>query len=417
MFLRSKWYICICIITVLWFNYLMICHLFVDPVIIVNEVALSNTIDADYNLMLHDMNLSTNDCDIYKWKLITKGANIINCTSNSTTNDLTIAIASFHYYVDDYRFTIYEQMILQNHISYVIKHKYIYFDVSSLLFNNLKINKYFNDEIRNDQDPHPMFKAQKSFIISSILSDKIFGNSIDYVLWIDFDAIFFNCSKSLQQILHYTQHIYSKFSDFSININNSMDIIFSKDYSRHDLLNAGAILYKNTNWTMQLLLKQTHMFKHADKFKLAPLINQYGLVDQLLWAPLLVGYDPLKYPFQIVAQTLNQTISKYRAIFGEIPNRYINSSQISDLKHRAIQNNPHYSIFIHDNYLGTDVMSHSAIIPQIHINMLQWQWRWTQRHSNRYNKDGRVPFILHFNGINKKFKIKKFIQQHHFVHA
>eukprot|EP01084_Bolivina_argentea_P035500 65843_1 len=322
-------------------------------------------------------------CSKYEWKM--KGVNVINCT-NSNNNNLTVAITSFHKHYK----TSLETLIISNHIHYVTKHNYIYFDISELLFNDSNIQNYFKNSSRN-----PMYLMQKVFIVHAILTDSIFGDSIDYVLWIDFDAIFYNCSMSIQHILQYTQNIYS---------NNSLDIIFAKDYGPNSLLNTGVVLYKNTYWTKQLLLKQTYVFRNADKFKFAHIVKSMGEVDQLLPSVLLMGYD-FHTDVDNVTDTLILNI--FRAalkILAKIPNVSTRIKQTNDIN---------YSKFVHKNYISLNAQSHSAVIPQIYINMLRGQWKWTLKHVKKSNSNGLIPFIMHFNGrIGKKQSLKSTIYKH-----
>ena len=146
---------------------------------IVNPWSLSNNNNNDDGNKHNQQGLTVYDC---------RDSNPLNPSSTkTTTKPLTIAIASFHHYPNKHELTRYEKLILSNHIGYCIKHKYIYFDVNQYVFNDVEIAKYFDSTIPS---ANAIFKAQKPFIIYNILTDNLYSNVIDYVLWVDFDAIF-----------------------------------------------------------------------------------------------------------------------------------------------------------------------------------------------------------------------------------
>ena len=169
------------------------------------------------------------------------GATDAGTVNVSKYSNLTIGIASFHHYPSNSELTRYEKVVLSNHIGYAIRHRAVYFDINEMIFDDDAMTRYFHCTIPS---ANAMFKAQKPFIINAILTDKYYGNLLDAVLWIDFDAVFLNCSTSIDSIVENAERIYFG-KDRGYNIGgNAMDLIFVRDY--FSITNSGVILFPNT---------------------------------------------------------------------------------------------------------------------------------------------------------------------------
>merc|ERR550525_613564 len=221
---------------------------------------------------------------------------VYDCTNNTPSmesapkhSNLSIGISSFHHYPSNQELTRYEKLILSNHIGYAIRHRAVYFDVNELLFDDDGISDYFESTIPS---ANAMLKAQKPFIVDSILKDKYYGDLLDAVLWIDFDAVFLNCSTSIESVIESAERMYFGSGHGVESERNSMDLIFSRDY--FSLTNSGVILYRNTEWTQQFVRKLMFIFQNADHFQFASIyINVRHLVDQNVFNALILGFEPV----------------------------------------------------------------------------------------------------------------------------
>eukprot|EP01083_Nonionella_stella_P021531 59696_1 len=332
----------------------------------------------------------TEQCVVHPWKHNLKYT-VYDCTERNRS--ITIAIASFHLYPSKHELSRYEMMMLSNHIAYTMKHKYIYFDMNDLIFDDAHISSYFSSNIPS---ANAMFKSQKPFIIDAILNDTYYGNTIDYVMWIDFDAIFYNCSTSVQSVIDYTTHLYDNISEHYNSDHNTMDIIFSRDY--FSLTNSGVIIYKNTKWTKRLLRKQMHVFAHADAFKFADIYtNVRDLVDQNIFNAFIMGFDPplnehkyLKNDRGYVA--LKYVLEKEKEMRALVPQWHDWGKCLDD----AAQH-----VEIHDHYIGVHIRNKSAMIPQFYLNVLMTEWIYAGYYKT--NKFPYDPMIVHFASLGKHY--------------
>ena len=343
----------------------------------------------------------TNHCIVHPW-MNKDRLWVYDCTDIHTlstkpsppSKQYTIAIASFHHYPNKQELTRYEKLILSNHIGYCIKHRYIYFDVNNLIFDDKEIKKYFDATIPS---ANAIFKAQKPFIIHSILNDDKFKDVIDYVLWIDFDAIFFNCSTSIESIINYTHNLYTKSREYSPLNNNDIDIIFTRDY--FSMTNSGVIIYKNTNWTKQLLLKQMYVFQNAKDFQFSNIyLNVRHLIDQNVFNALIMGFDPplndTKYLKSGKGYLELKKILKYELKIHDLIPKFQSFPKCMDDEHQFLE--------IHDKWIGENIRKHCGMIPQFYINVLMGEWIYANYYQK--NKFPYDPIIVHFaSSIGKPY--------------
>ena len=131
-------------------------------------------------------------CYVFKYENVGK---IINCSSND--NSIEIGILSMYIKNKEGIKTKHDHQldvngILNNHISYVIKNRYIYFQINSLNFtkNQIKMNEFNLESNQLWAAIKLQILLSKLELVIKILTDY---RNIKYLLWIDFD-IFFNCS-------------------------------------------------------------------------------------------------------------------------------------------------------------------------------------------------------------------------------
>jgi len=315
-------------------------------------------------------------------------------SKHSHQSALTVGIASFHHYPSKNTLSRYEKLVLANHIGYAIRQRAVYFDVNALLFDDERIATYFEDRIPT---AHAMFKAQKPFIINAILNDKYYGNLLDAVLWIDFDAVFLNCSTTIESVLANAERIYRR-STFDVDSGrNSMDILFSRDY--FSLTNSGVILYRNTQWTRQFVRKQLFVFQNADHFRFAAIYrNVRHLVDQNVFNALIMGFEPKMNDSSYLRRgsgylALKEALLAEMRLHDSFPD-WRSFAKCLDDEEQAVP--------IHSQCVGEQVRGHSAILPQFYINVLVGEWIYSN-----YLKTGKFPydpFIAHFaSSIGKPY--------------
>ena len=251
------------------------------------------------------------NCIVHPWNEREK-LTVYDCTNNTPAmppmagfstkksnrgkyRNLTIGIASFHHYPSNSELTRYEKLVLSNHVGYAIRHRAVYFDINELIFDDKTIRKYFHHTIPL---ANAMFKAQKPFIINAILNDKYYGKLLDAVLWIDFDAVFLNCSTPIDSIIENAERMYFG-ADRGYNIGgnvkdggNTMDLIFSRDY--FSITNSGVVLFRNTESTRNFILKQMFVFQNANHFQFASIYKHVRhLIDQNVFNALILGFEPI----------------------------------------------------------------------------------------------------------------------------
>merc|ERR1712154_564635 len=93
----------------------------------------------------------------------------------------------------------------------------------------------------------------------------------DMVLWIDFDALFLNCSTAIESIMDEAERIYAGSEYDRTSGGNAMDLIYARDY--FSVTNSGVILYRNSEWTRQFVKKQMFIFEEADFFRFASIYS------------------------------------------------------------------------------------------------------------------------------------------------
>ena len=302
---------------------------------------------------------------------------IYNCTNSDNPNytnssSLKIAIISANFNNNN---KYYSKYIFSNHLSYVIKHKLIY----------IKINKIFNKnngftKLNELNDNTLKYKGQKPYIFKQILSD--FDNYFDYLFWIDFDAIFYNCSISIDRdIINY---------NYDNNNNNNKDLIFGRDWE--GIINSGVLIIKNSNWIKNYFLNNSiyiidnihnKQYNFIYNFK-----NICKWADQSIFISLLTGFNPYKHNHNKYGKYLQKSffIKKNSKNWYSLYNIMFNQS--------------YTNIYIKNNFLNKNIRNHCVILPQFKINLEARAWfKYTQIYKKKFKYK---PFIIHFAGTPYK---------------
>ena len=176
-----------------------------------------------------------------------------------------------------------------------------------------------------------------------------------------------------------------------------MDLIFSRDY--FSMTNSGVILYRNSEWTRQFVLKQMFVFQNADHFQFGSIyINIRHLVDQNVFNALILGFDPVMNDSSYLQRgrgylELKQVLLAEERLHETVPDWRSFPKCLEDADQ---------SVSIHGHYVGSQVRGHSALIPQFYINVLVGEWIYSNYfQTNKFPYD---PLIAHFaSSIGKPY--------------
>mmetsp|Transcript_72554 Transcript_72554/g.115776 ORF Transcript_72554/g.115776 Transcript_72554/m.115776 type:complete len:453 (-) Transcript_72554:63-1421(-) len=335
--------------------------------------------NGEYVLTEYDPLLFEQQCTVSEWQ--NNSITVYDCStpaSSSTHNQLKIGIVSFH----SYKSTDFVRFVTSNHVAYALQHNYVYFQAHNVIFNNSETHQYYTSlPVRNERYyTNPIYKIQKPFILSVILSE--WRNSdhmaLDYVLWIDFDAIFYNCSISIPSVIQTAHQIYKGrlYGD---------DLIFSRDW--YTLANSGVVIWKNTEWSNDFLTKMKYMVENAHKELLDYDIN--GWFDQHIFNTLLLGYGH--------ENRWNRNDHDKHAHKRFIRDAVKEQEHATKWHHgEYLLVNPEYNIYVHEEYLDDEIQRHTAMLPERYINLMLRHWIRTNYY-HRHKLDGD-PYILHFAG-------------------
>merc|ERR1712129_230883 len=199
----------------------------------------------------------------------------------------------------------------------------------------------------------------------------------------------FNCTTSIESVIDYTHKLYA---------HTTADVIFCRDY--FSMTNSGVILYKNTQWTKQLLRKQMFIFEHADAFQYASVyMHIRSLVDQNVFNALMCGFDPPMDDVQYL-----QNGDGYLELVYWLKYEQKTHELIKDWHDwtKCLLDEQQY-IRIHDNWLGPNVRNHTAMIPQFYLNVIMGEWIYESK-GDVDNLFAYDPIIVHFaSSIGKPY--------------
>ena len=308
----------------------------------------------------------------YKWY-----GRIYNCSSLRNKSKLKIGIVtaqlSFNFDIkwneenDNYiNKDIKYRKALLNHIGYAIKHDYIYFEIRNLIERNLSNFKYLKSK--------HIIIGQKPFIIDQIFND---FNNLNYLLWIDSDVLFYQCSYSIEKELIYRSYnIYNKLYP-----NHNYDFIWDRS------INAGVMLWKNSIWTKNILNLEKWILINAKKLNFYSAPPKYSGDQKCVWS-LISGYHPFnenKLSFVDHLRWFDKMHQKLDNISGiNFNDKIINKNNQSIIKWFM-------------NKLITDKYRNNiALLPSFYINFAA-VWFFNKQFTLKMNNQ-QDPFIIHFAG-------------------
>eukprot|EP00484_Ammonia_sp_Unknown_P022073 CAMPEP_0197037826 /NCGR_PEP_ID=MMETSP1384-20130603/14942_1 /TAXON_ID=29189 /ORGANISM="Ammonia sp." /LENGTH=416 /DNA_ID=CAMNT_0042468193 /DNA_START=27 /DNA_END=1277 /DNA_ORIENTATION=- len=311
---------------------------------------------------------------------------VINCSRSNgplprESHHNHIGIATMHIPNKHRPASVDVEAILNNHLSYSFQHEYIYFEIT----NASLVHQHQYQLAKNwPQWVHQNLRIllSKLHIVRHILTST---PSLKYLLWIDFDALFINCSNSIQKsIIAKSQQLYQDRSE--------MDIIFS--YEPTTVANSGVVLYKNVPWTHALLQRMISMTQ-----KYASIIQEVhlGWADQNIFIAVLMGYNDVENQYQ------NETEAYLKYLLSDP--RYGNEPAFPNQTWQWLGDN-NQSLVLHGT-LDEEMAKHVALLSPFDMNLGHRYYR------NEYSKRQlpHEPFVVHFAGPPSKPYIQKGTRQ------
>lgn len=156
--------------------------------------------------------------------------------------------------------------------------RYAQINEYSLIFNFKAIYRYAhkgnNTELKQQYETNmnlPM--NQKPFFVSKYLLD------YDWLLWMDYDAMFLNCRLTVEQSIINTAYSLHRNSEL-------ISLIFGGEY--YTTINDGVWLMRNNEWSRGLLEKWMFIVENAEKYQLLKIHNFQQ--DQTVFVALLEGF-------------------------------------------------------------------------------------------------------------------------------
>eukprot|EP01084_Bolivina_argentea_P308387 533246_1 len=296
-----------------------------------------------------------------------------NCSNPSKSNKIKIGIVSAQLLFENalwnehndfhLKSSLTYRMALNNHIGYTIKHKYIYFEIRNLIESNLNGNYLKGKHI---------IIGQKPFIMTQIFKD--FNESIDYLLYIDSDVLFYGCSYSIEsQLINRAYNIYGT--------KHKYDFIWDRN------LNAGIMLFKNSVWSNTFLSKEKYILKHAEKFNFYGAPPSYSGDQKCVWA-LISGFDPYNDNKHKFVKHLKWFVDIFQIDYIINVTNITFNQMILDEYNNDVMN-------WYKKYIIYDEFSNNiALIPSFYMNFAS-QWFYNPNYTHKIDSD---PFMIHFTG-------------------
>ena len=326
-------------------------------------VSLKNTISSSLSTCCHTM----------KYENIGK---IINCsTHKSDIGVLSMYVQNEEAIKKKKSRPLDANGILNNHLSYIIKNQYTYFKIDSLNFTKpIQTNKFHLESKKLWAAKKLQILLSKLEIIIKVLMD--YKNEMKYLLWIDFDVLFFNCSTKIEfGIIEKSKYLYNRKDKSAANL------IFA--FNPTSIINSGVVLYKNTKWTLLFLKKMIKMSK-----QFASVINEVhrGWGDQNIFISILMGYN--------YNNSYNET-DKYLKYLRKDP-CYENKRGTPNETWKWLGDNQQ-SLYLY-NKLNKNIQKHVSLLSPFDMNLGFKYYRNDISSSNFPYQ----PFIVHFAGPPSK---------------
>eukprot|EP01084_Bolivina_argentea_P087501 158043_1 len=382
MFPLSKWKMILCVVWIIA-TYYLFC-------IVMQHFGLDVFDESTFN---HErFNSTTNQQHINQFKHKNSTSTPSHCTTQnidigqihncSNTSDKNIGIISLHTSEADKYYNL--SMILNNHISYTAKYRHIYFEITKYVdehIANLKLrghNKKSKKQVKRDK----ILLSKISLIYNLLIEYK---NALEYLLMIDFDVLFWNCSQTINSILQKSEQMYNK---------NTYDMIFA--HGPDSIINSGIILFKNTNWTLSFLKSMKPTF-----LRFAVHINKInpGWGDQNVYIAMLMGYKNQKLleefnHFLMSDPFWNSSIIETNGMVTII-DKNVTTRDTNGTWNRLTNHN--VSLDLHFK-IDLSLQNHVCILTPMDMNFGYKFFR------NKYirEKIEYEPFIMHFAGPGQK---------------
>ena len=342
---------------------------------------------------------------MYEEKLFAK-QNIFFIYSNNTStlnnvngthinnHGIRTVIATIAIYSDEYDSMF--NSVVENHKHYAQTHGYDYF----ILRHDLEMYDYHHG---------PIGTQQRALLIENLLYNKkfeinnVFNKTYDKVLWIDFDALFLNDKISIDQIIQYTQKLYSNFEYqykknyynlTNISPLNHVNLIVTGDWKYR--INGGVMIFIKSDFIKQLL----NIWKRM--MKLCHVNDQFSLV-MLLFLSCKQQSDHDRYHddyFQMFSEMSDDELYKFVNIENKI-NSSFTLNQYQGYTVSQLQ-----SFYVREKFIKNDeIINRIAWIQQTKMNSNIWHQLWNHHIFNQW--------IIHFAGQpskNVKQLIKGFIR-------
>eukprot|EP01084_Bolivina_argentea_P019465 36190_1 len=305
-------------------------------------------------------NNNSNCCHILQYANI---GTIYNC---SQSNINKIGIMSMHVQSKGGKRSSWimdTQRILSNHKAYTRKNNYIYFEITS----------YTNPQLFDGLNSFNKLEVllMKPYLIHKVLTE---NSNLQYLVWVDLDTLFFNCSSKLENVLiNKSKMLYDYCAD----------IIFS--YEPTTVANTGVVVYSNTIWTKQFLQRMIQMTRKFAKY--VNLIHG-GWADQNIFIASVMGYNDRKYNYS------NETHQYLKYLMSDI--RYGNEPAATNQTWDWLGDN-YMSKILHQS-LDNEIQKHVSLLSPFDMN---FGFRY---YNDKYSKSQlpHQPFIIHFAGPPSK---------------
>ena len=274
-----------------------------------------------------------------------------------------------------------QRAITSNHIQYCQLHNYSYFQLISILDKNVSI--MWNKPSFIEKFLQPKRKRKRKQCNMMIHNDDTNSTfCFDYILFIDFDALFVNLTQTIENIIVETKKLYSNYTNNKMNKKNEMemnkmnemtfDITVATDSSC--IANTGVMLIKNSYFSKEFLRewiflgKQEFLSDWGDN-------NRWRFGDQGGFIALLNGLY-LGYIANTNTNTVGGTVGTIESTQEKENEKMIDQRVLSlkeyfnSFQHKGdTPRGKVESIYVKHSKIGNvNISNHIAIVPQYLLN-------------------------------------------------
>ena len=205
---------------------------------------------------------------------------IINCNPNHPTQSINKHIAILSMYIKNkgqisrLGMELDRERILKNHLSYTILNGYKYIHITSINFSKPIDTSTLQSSVRKAVRSQLWISKKLQILLAKLQAVQkvlVDHKNLKYLLWIDFDALFWNCSTKIEtQIISKAKSLYNR--------DDGDDIILG--FSAMSIINSGVVLYKNSEWTLGLI---QGMITMSNQFASIINVHDHGLIRIYLY--------------------------------------------------------------------------------------------------------------------------------------